>query len=464
MNFIKRALTSITRTKRKSVILLLLVFILGNVVVGAITINKAVNNTERNIRMQVGGVSTLGLNTDDKDFDWEKVTPISEDAIKKIGQLPTVKDYDYGQVLSIPTESFINPDKKAFAENDAISLQGVNNPEILDFKTGKAKLVDGQVLSKDDLTNKSNHVLLSKDLAQAQHLSIGSTFKVNYAIPKSKVVLHYEFKVAGTYELLKKQETEKASTGKFLNQSLKNTIYMPDTTVKAMDKEIQKEIEKADPKAKKVSSAVTTGMPIYVLKDPLELQKFKNQAQAFLPKFYVISDSSRAFDAIAAPMKNMGWIANVVLYVAIAATLIILSLLITLFLRDRKHEIGIYLSLGEKKKKIIGQIIIEVLLVAVIGIGASLVTGNMVAKGMSEKMVTNQVSATKTGNGPADVDPLGGLGYGNITKEELIKSYHIDLDATTIGLFCGAELGSILISTMIPIIYVTRLKPKKVLM
>lgn len=64
-------------------------------------------------------------------------------------------------------------------------------------------------------------------------------------------------------------------------------------------------------------------------------------------------------------------------------SLLIISLIVLLFLRDRKHELGIYLSIGETRGKIIGQILVELLLISAIALLLSLVTGNLLADSIS---------------------------------------------------------------------------------
>ena len=184
--------------------------------------------------------------------------------------------------------------------------------------------------------------------------------------------------------------------------------------------------------------------PLFVLKELSLVEKFKEEAKGLLPEHYKIVDNGESFAKIIAPMENIRWIANIVLYVAVGATILILSLLITLFLRDRKHEIGIYLSLGEKKIKVIGQILAEVLLIAIISITLSLVSGNLIAKGVSKQMLNNQIvaeqeKANQNNNGMimySSESSLDYLGYGiNISDEELLESYSVKLGFDIILMF-----------------------------
>ena len=165
----------------------------------------------------------------------------------------------------------------------------------------------------------------------------------------------------------------------------------------------------------------------------------------------------------------MKWISSVVLLATIVATIIILSLLITLFLRDRRHEIGILLAIGEKKIKVIGQIVLEIVLIAIIAISLSLFSGNILLSTISDKMLNDQIAAQEQ-----QLDQIGYMsisswldfmGYSNdISSEDLREIYKVPLDVTVICLYYVIGLLTVIISTIIPLIYITRLNPKKILM
>lgn len=76
---------------------------------------------------------------------------------------------------------------------------------------------------------------------------------------------------------------------------------------------------------------------------------FKSEIEKLIPSPYKLNSSTDEYDSIAAPIKSMEKLSTYVLIAAIGASLLIVSLVVLLFLRDRKHEFGVYLSLGEKK-------------------------------------------------------------------------------------------------------------------
>src|SRR5690606_9068524 len=101
MGFIKRSLLSIVRNKVKSFILLAVIIVLGSLIAGAVSIQQATSNVEKNIKERLGAAATLEL-------DYEKLDSLSEEewmeielqdidleTIKQVGELSYVKYYDY---------------------------------------------------------------------------------------------------------------------------------------------------------------------------------------------------------------------------------------------------------------------------------------------------------------------------------------------------------------------------------
>ena len=65
MNFLKRSFTSIFRKPGKSVLLLLLVFLLCNVIAGAISVKNALNMTKRSLLEKMGAEVRIEI-----DYEW----------------------------------------------------------------------------------------------------------------------------------------------------------------------------------------------------------------------------------------------------------------------------------------------------------------------------------------------------------------------------------------------------------
>lgn len=510
MNFLKRALASVTRRKGKSIILFAVVFILGNVIAGAISIQQATGSVEKNIKQQLGGTATVTVDyekyqkdqeTDDK-LEWPKSITVKE--IEAIASLSYVKYYDYSVTNHIGLRKFnIYEDEEMGVMMGGgitkyIQTKGVNYPEITDIKEKKIELAEGRVFEQAEIDNSKPVALISAKIAELNNLKVGDTmvldnttsnegFSVEGSQNDSAPEYEYytqdqAYEVVGIFNIVKqelkadKPKNEEANwQKKQLDLELFNTIYTTNGAVTDFSKNfLAGSIEKF-PELKEMMINSETGeieeyedqiSPVFVLKSPEDAESFKEEATPLIEnKYNKLLLSTDQYDSIAGPVKGMSKIASYVIIVAVGATLLIISLVVLLFLRDRKHELGIYLSLGEKRGKVIAQILIEVLVVAFVAITLSVFTGNLLAKGISSSLVESQLNAENSGdNYDNDTWELQQLTGNNIDSSDVADSYEISLSLGYVAIFYVVGLGTILLSTVVPLIYILRLNPKKIMM
>lgn len=486
MNYIQRAFLSIKQRSSKSFILLLLMFILGNIISGAVAIQRAVQNTEQQMYQNIKAVSTVNI-------DYEKFMTLSEDErknfkflteeqIKQIGTSSLVKYYDYSSKSYLSSNQIKTYKKDPKSNEGGMSLgfevKGVEYPEIMDFQEGNGKLVEGRTFTKEEVQNGASSVVISQKVAEINNLKVGDTVKLkndaysqegtglqSSEAPKPIATEEKEVTVIGIYETKKEANKKANSAMDFMDEMKENVVYATNKFIGAVDKFKQEAQLKANSAAKKDA---TLYQPFFVLNNAQDLEKFKAETATVLPSAYSISDSSDQLKSITGPLKSIKWIASLVLYVGIGATLVILSLLITLFLKDRKHEIGIYIALGERKIRVMLQILIEVMVVAIVAISLSLFSGNLIAQGISSTMLKNQmVSQQESGQEGMLMGPGGAdlSSYASdVDAEKVMESYSVKLDGMFIVGFYVLGIFVTGLSTVIPIVYVMRLNPKKILL
>lgn len=109
----------------------------------------------------------------------------------------------------------------------------------------------------------------------------------------------------------------------------------------------------------------------------------------------------------------------------------------------------------------------EVLLIAVMGVILSLVSGQFLATQISDAMIQDQLVADI--NLASDKDCLAtrqamGQYVADLTPEEVGDNYQIRFSLEYIGLFILIYIGTSLLATVIPTGYIVQLKPKRILM
>jgi len=487
MNFIKRGLLGITRKKGKSLILLAVIFILGNIMSGAISIQQATGNVEKSIKERLGASATLQM-------DWEEYDKLSEqemmnfefeeigvDLIQQVGELSYVKYYDYNMENWFGSESIesyqgdMEGEVIHYGPSMDFMLKGINYAPVIDFEEGKGKLSDGRVFSQEEVDNGSAVAIISKRLAEKNNLQVGDTFTLINEVYTYDDTTGEEdvfssrdivLEVIGLFEsyAMKEDQGDNQDQGMldWMDMDYQNTIYVPNEIVASESRYQMEEYMKTDEEyAAMVEEEEITYeyyQPMYVLNSPEDAEAFAEEVIPLLPELYTVISAVDQYDNIAGPVESMSKLSTYVLIAAVIATVLITGLVVLLFLRDRKRELGIYLSLGEKRGRVVGQILIEVMVVAFIGISLSLFSGNLLAGQISDSMMKADDSGYQDNYMYYDEFQT------NLTTEDVLDSYEVSLNSNYILVFYGVGLLTILLSTVIPLVYIVRLNPKKILM
>ena len=115
-------------------------------------------------------------------------------------------------------------------------------------------------------------------------------------------------------------------------------------------------------------------LTIYV-EDPVSVQNVYDKITA-LPelkgKTLKLSIDTDEYDVVSTPLESMQQLVNTTIIIISVVSVVILTLLLTIWIRGRKKEIGILLSIGKRKVNIILQIFTETIAVAVISFVASI--------------------------------------------------------------------------------------------
>jgi len=528
MNFFKRGTTSIIRRPGKTIILLLLVFILGSVIAGAIAVEGAISNTDANLRRNMQPIVSI---TDDweaisnhpfweefetwseeerENFDWDdprvpRFESLTPEDIRGVGALPYIAEYDYiinGHLRTFELERYTTEEQfweREPWETIGFNVRGTSSETLIQIDQGIFSLISGEQFNSQHLTpgQEIAPVIVSEGFAFANNLSLGSTFTLSEfvffpnedgddwcwgeeCLDRIYQSVDVEFSIVG---LINESLSEDADhQAEWDRMDRMNTIFTPNWVIEDFSRRLiaarismwdATDIEPGewafvpDPDEEPFMRV----LPLFVLEDPEQFDAFKVAAEAYLARdFLAFQDMSGAFDDIASSMETMQNIANWILYVSIGATLLILSLLITLFLRDRRYEMGVYLALGEKRGKIVTQILLEVVATSFIAITMSVFVGGLISGAVSHNMLMNELQADTGddwhmgGRWEWTIFDEIGIPEQSFTIDEMMAMYDVSLTPQTIGMFYIVGLGAVVLSTLFPVIYIVTLNPKKVLM
>jgi len=503
VSFINRAFVSIFRNFGKTILLLLIVFALGCVISGAIAVSQAVRNTDANISAALPPIVTVDIDNQELDDyvnrtgDWpaDLDMNLSHDLLSQIGELPYVERFDYSiqsSLISNQVEVYIpegvSPEEVSshMGSYEHFRLRGMQSTDPIDISEGIIEIAQGRMFTEAELANFTTVAIVSENFARANNLGIGSTLTLEsvewdwrgisevdenfYTEENIFASRSYDIEIVGIFTRLLEIDTGDSWMDNWANAEVENTFYVPNTfarEVSIWQNEQHLEMNPDDEWLEGVEPEdMVWAQNIFVLYDSGDIPAFREAVDVMTPDFFTVIDAaSQSSGDITAAMDTLSQQTNIIVVGAAIAAVLILSLLITLFIRERKREIGVYLALGERKGVVVLQVMTEVLIVALVAIALSLFAGNLIAGGISESMLRDNLAAQSADQGMSFGNALDMMGLtADVSTEEVLASYNVSLDATTILIFLAVGVGTVVVATIIPLLYILRLNPRKIMM
>ena len=497
MNFISRAYVSVLRNLGRSAVFLLVALVLGIAISGAISVQNAIRIADINIRQRMPIAATITLDQEalsdyyDRTGEWPQIESVSYEMFQKIGDFPYVKAYELSITQAILYSSeleyyivdgFIMDEYSwmSFGNWESFALRGVQNSEMFDVAQGVIEITAGRTFNTSELNSISYVAIVSENFAATNNLHIGSSFVLTNAVWKDEVwelqkfyedqmvdSRLYNFEVVGIFNPLVKFESDYDPEGNIRNESyalnmeLENRIYVPNILAESV---IMYQLEHYFPD---YSLDLFLADNVFVLYGSDDVDNFTLAANIVIPEFYKVRQAESGLERFSLAMQWLNNLTITALQVAVAASIIVLSLLIIYLLHERKEEIGIYLALGEKRGKVVAQMVVEVVAVALIAIFLSLFVGSVLANTFSESILRNHMIAKEQVEKEEFIAAGGAFWERGMPEEMGFRSevqYDVSLDAITVITFFAVSVATVLVATILPMFYVVRLNPKKILM
>ena len=489
MTIFRRAIINIIRQPLKSIALLLIILTLGATLAGTISIRAAMLITEDNLLAQTPAVSTIVIRDIAEIVDFPILQPTRENMLA-IGELSYVRVHDFNMRMHFTSSDLrwsssnpSTPDGRFF-----FTIKGINNPSVTEIIAGTFDLVDGRTFTQAEIDNSELVAIIPRDFAETNDLTIGSmmiidnTMNFDGEMLDLNLVWHlasdeYLNETMDSYYIISERlEIEVIGIiARYVedygyNLCIECEIFMPFGVTESLLSFRNNAMIESD-FGWMIGGAGFEREPwiqsVYILYDPRNLDEFSLIANELLPDIWEMTDLRGANSHIIASMDTVVGVADAIQLGATIAIVAILSLTISLFLRDRRNEIGIYMALGDKKYRVILQILIEIGLVSVLGISFALFAGNFASYTISRNMLEQNLMNQLTSGMQYNVELSWELALFNpraFSIEELMTMYNVSLEISTVIMFVSIGIVVVLISTVIPILYILKLKPKEILL
>ena len=180
---------------------------------------------------------------------------------------------------------------------------------------------------------------------------------------------------------------------------------------------------------------------------------------------YNIYANDEVYKNTAISLENLDTLVIGLLLVIIIASVIVLSLILTLWGKERIHETGVFLSIGIKKSSILGQYLIEVLMIAILAFTLSFVTSNMISGNIANTLLQQNTKNEKQQlSTQEDHTEMKSLDFSvSEDSESAIPDIKVEITLPDILQLYTIGFSIIFISVTISSISVMCLKPREIL-
>ena len=478
---IKNALLSLKKNIGKTILLFVIIVVITNLVIAGLSIQSATKKSMDQIRSSLGNDVTLSVDFRNMMKNRKPSEAVSNETSLTTTMADSLKDLKYVKNYNYQISTSANSNSISAVEtasDNSNNQQDTNKPndqpeqasnqvdftisanttmKYLDsFTNNNYKLTKGRLLTTKD--QNTNNCVIETNLASDNDLSVGDTFTITTTV--NDEIITQELTIVGIYEI---QSTNEIGSAHFNNPV--NTIYT--------DLSIGQTLTGS---SENITSA------IYYLDDPENAEAFvelaKKKSDIDFDTFS-LDANNRLYQQNASSLESMKSFAKMFVWIVVIAGSAILCLILALTIRNRYYEIGVLLSLGQSKVKIIAQQLIEVGLIAVVVFVISLGTGQLTSHYMGNMLESspssNVMQMGQKGNQPNDNQNQSDSNQqknntqtkenflGNMMQGPSNQELDVSITGENVIQLAGVTAAICIVSIAVPAAYVLRLTPRQIL-
>lgn len=468
---------SLIRRPAKTIMLFVILFVVFNLIFSGFIIQKSVQKSKEYIRSQIGSAVEYKLdytslmsanNTPGQTTTMTRPPALSLSVAAKMASSPYVTSYYISESANADSDTVTpastSTSSDTFQRNfSSFTLSGTNSTDNLDFVLGNVTLKEGKTLSKDDVNNSSNVVIISEDVAAANSLQVGDTIQLAKASQSQPGATGSQRNTAANTKTAASASVDYTVIGIYtaVQSSFDvNTMFTSNVVIDSLNGV--------------TASDETDGTIVFLLDSADHVDAFKTECTPYLTsQYHILSSDDSQYESLTKPLNLISFITSILIGVVFVAGAMIILALVTIFVRDRKFEIGLLLSSGEGRLKIITQFMFEILVIAVVAFSVSVASSNMTSGVVSNWIIQNQLlsstSLIGSTNTSTTVNRFQGRGqtstslYGEVDMQNVADKFNVSVDASVIGELMLASVVLVLIGSSIPLIVIMGYKPRRIL-
>ncbi|WP_312648129.1 ABC transporter permease [Aminipila sp.] len=357
MAFYELAIRYLMRKKSKTVLLFLVLVFIGSMLLNISMILRATEKSEALIQEKTKAKIIIEV-TNEKD-------KISADEIRQVSLLEGVAFINrQSNNFAFPVSStpVTNSDSKE-EENLKITIFSYDDLENDSaFFEQRYRLIEGSYINK----HTKNGIVINSLLAELNGLRVGDTMEL-----ETEDGISVSAKIIGLF--ISGSERKQEDTTFSVNR-IENHIFVDNTTYSKM-----------------FENNGYVRISVYA-KKPEELDDLETKLRSIFSDKVDMTTSDTLFQQTKAPLEQIIRVANLMLILTFVTGTIVVTILLCMWMRTRKKEAAIYISIGKSKISILLQVLLEAFGVFVISVAGACGIGTIMAKFLKGALVNTQTT------------------------------------------------------------------------
>lgn len=357
MNFYQLAFRYLIRKKSKTIILMLIFILIGSMILCTSIISRATEESKIQIQEKTGSKVVIEI-TDEKD-------KISKEEMQKAALLEGVASVNRQSRNKAFITDYMPVTGSESTEEDNLkaaicSFDDLQNDSA--FYEQQYRLTEGNYIEKTTV----NHVVINSYFAEANGLKIGDKIELQTDDGKQLSLEIIGLFLSGTES---RQPNETLAVNRIENQMFIDSHacleLFPDSG-----------FYKAS---------------VYV-RNPDEINHIKDELADIFSDRIAITTSDMLFQRMKAPLEQILGIVRIMFYLTFVTGTVIVAILLCMWMRTRKKETSILVSIGKSKGSILLQVIFEAFGVFFISMAGACAAGNIMAQIMKNLLLNTQTA------------------------------------------------------------------------
>lgn len=447
MRAIKHAILSLCRKPTKAIMILVILFVVYGLIFTGIIIQNSVKSSKDYVRKELGAIvemrADFGKAMEQKlsREEFSKLN-LSASLAKEIAKDPAVKELYITEMAGASNSELKSAVNTGGGEDVGVAvvaasagpagsflLMGSNTDTPLEFSDETLQISEGRLRTADD--QGKDTLLISEEFASKNNLSVGDVIDLASEADKQS----YSFEIIGIY---------KGAPSMMVDQ-----MFASLESVKKLAGTVGDE-----------NNASYIG---FLLKDPMEIDNFIKLHESQMPnEFIELYASDDQYQALTRPLELISTIISILLVVVLIAGVTIMLAIITIFVRDRKFEIGLLLASGEGRLNILSQFVLEILMVSVlaflIAAGASKFSSDYAASWIVKNQLVEENAGSMSGMISVS---LGGAQNKEVKISDVAREFNVAVDQEVIANLLLISFVIVIFSAGAPLLIILSYKPRE---